>query len=714
MPNRLAHALSPYLQQHADNPVDWFEWGEEAFAEAARRDVPVLLSVGYAACHWCHVMAHESFEDPLAAARMNEGLVNVKVDREERPDVDSVYMAATVGLTGRGGWPMTVFLTPQGRPFHAGTYYPPRPAHGMPSFGQLLDAVTVTWRERRAEVLEAAERISEQLAGRDLLADAGVLGPVGEQAARPLPDEAGQAAAVRALVAAEDRAHGGFGTSMKFPQSPVLGFLLRHAARRTLVAGGPQVLEPHDSGAQALGVLGRALHAMAGSGMYDQLAGGFARYAVDRVWVVPHFEKMLDDNAQLASVYLGWHLLTGDPLGARVAAQTCEWMLAELRTAEGGFAASLDADTPVPDASGAVHGVEGATYVWTPAQLAQALGEDDGAWVAQLCGVTAEGTFEHGTSTLQLLRPVEAPGSEEDAARWARLRARLAALRASRPQPARDDKVVTGWNGLAVAALARTGAALGRPEFVEAAVACADLLLARHLDEHGRLRRASREGRVGEAAAVLADHGQLAEGLQALHAVTGEAAWLEVAGVLLDGVLDRFLRRDGDGAVIGFHDTADDATDAALAVLGRPGDPTDGAQPSGWTSATGALLAQAALTGQERYRDAAEAGLALTAKVGTRAPEGFGWGLAVAEAWLDGPRELAVAGPDVADLHRVAVLATAPGLVVSVGAPDAEGVPLLAGRGDAPTRAFVCRGFVCDAPTSDPAVLAASVGAWNA
>src|SRR3954453_2689405 len=618
MPNRLAAATSPYLLQHADNPVDWWEWGDEAFEEAAGRNVPVLLSVGYAACHWCHVMAHESFEDPAVAALMNGEFVNVKVDREERPDVDAVYMAATQALTGQGGWPMTVFLTPQGRPFYAGTYFPPEPRHGMPSFPQVLQAIGEAWRTQGDEVESAGERISAALAGR-LVSASGT------------PDDAALTSAVEALAADEDAERGGFGGAPKFPPSMNLEQLLRHAARRRLEAGEDMNAFEAGSGAVALGVAGRTLRAMAHGGMYDQLAGGFARYSVDAGWVVPHFEKMLYDNAQLARVYLHWWRLTGEPAGARIALETCDWMVAALGTAEGGFASSLDADTPVRDADGSVHAVEGFTYVWTPAQLLDVLGLQDAAWAGALLRVTPQGTFEHGRSTLQLDRDVELDPGERQ--RWEQVRSTLLAARDRRPQPARDDKVVAAWNGLAIAALAETGALLDRPDLVAAAERAADLLLAVHLAPDGarlRLRRVSRDGAVGVPAGVLEDYADVAEGLLTLHGVTGGPAWLEIAGGLLDTVLDGFF--DGDT----FYDTPADATDAPLAAVRRPQDPADNAYPSGWSAACGALLSFAALTGAERHRAAAEAGLAVAAATGARVPRAFGWALAVAEALARG------------------------------------------------------------------------------
>ena len=701
MANRLAAATSPYLLQHADNPVDWQEWGEEAFAEARRRDVPVLLSVGYAACHWCHVMAHESFEDAETAAVVNAGFVSVKVDREERPDVDAAYMAAVTALTGQGGWPMTVFLAPDGRPFHAGTYYPPVPVRGMASFRQVLAAVSQAWTQRRGDVEDAGHRIAAALAERS-----GAL-PRGAVAG---PDEL--ADAVRRLAQEEDAASGGFGGAPKFPPSMVCEFLLRHAATDAPTA------------ALARDLAGRTLGAMARSGMYDQVGGGFARYAVDAGWVVPHFEKMLYDNALLARVYLHWWRLTGEPTGRRVAEETCDWMLEALGTPEGGLASSLDADTPVPDGRGGLHGVEGATYVWTPDQLREVLGEDEGTWAARVLGVAEAGTFEHGTSTLQLLDdPWAEPAS---AVRWAAARERLRAARARRPQPGRDDKVVAAWNGLAVAALAEVGALCERPDLVRAARRCAALLLDVHRDADGHLLRVSRDGAAGTPAGTLEDHGDVAEGLLALHGVTGEPRWAEAAGQVLQDVLTRFAAEGGDGGSgepggVGLHDTASDAVDARLAVLGRPADPTDGATPSGASAAAGALLSWAALTGSTRHRVAAEAALAATGALAAAAPRFAGWGLAVAQAAAAGPVEVAVVGraddPAARALHLTALAGTSPGLVVALGEPGAAtgpggGVPLLADRGLVGGRAaaYVCRGFVCELPVVAPADLAAALG----
>ncbi len=682
MANRLADSTSPYLQQHADNPVDWWEWGEDAFAEARRRGVPVFISVGYSACHWCHVMAHESFEDAATAALLNDNFVSIKVDREERPDVDAVYMDATVALTGHGGWPMSVFTDADGKPFYAGTYFPPQPRHGMPSFPQLLTAITESWRDRRDEVAGAADRITKALTERERA--------VASEGAPP--SAADLDVAVTALRQSYDVTRGGFGRAPKFPPSMVLEFLLRQAART--------------GSADALAMVQGTCEAMARGGIYDQLGGGFARYSVDDSWVVPHFEKMLYDNALLLRVYLHWWRLTGDPLAERIVRETADFLLRDMRTQEGGFAAAWDADS---------EGVEGKFYAWTPEQLVEVLGEDDGRWAAALLEVTSAGTFEHGASTLQMLR------DPDDVERWVRVRKQLFDARSLRVPPGRDDKVVAAWNGLTIAALAEAGALLDEPEWIEAARGAADLLLAVHLgggqpdgdglagppgQEGDRLVRTSRDGRAGTSDGVLEDYADVAEGFLALYAVTGEDEWLAFAGILLDVVLAHFS--DGDG---GFYDTADDAEQLVL----RPRDPSDNAVPSGWLAAAQALLTYAAYTGVAEHRAAAERALGITTALAARAPRGVGWGLAAAEALLDGPREVAVVGasddPRTRDLHRVALMGTAPGLVVAVG-PVGSDVPLLRDRplvGGAPA-AYVCRQFTCEAPVTTAADLKARVG----
>ncbi|GAA3473837.1 thioredoxin domain-containing protein [Nonomuraea roseola] len=607
-------------------------------------------------------MAHESFEDDETARLMNARFVNVKVDREERPDVDAVYMSATQAMTQHGGWPMTVFATPEGHPFYCGTYFP------RPQFQRLLVGVHNAWTGDREQVLEQGSKVVEAL-------NSGTALPGGA-----LPTEETLELAVANLESSFDPARGGFGGAPKFPPSMVLEFLLR-------------------SGERAMS--DRTLEAMARGGIYDQLGGGFARYSVDAEWVVPHFEKMLYDNALLLRVYTHWWKATGAPLARRVALETADWLLREMRTPEGGFASALDADS---------EGEEGRFYVWTPAQLHEALGED-AQWAVELFEV--KGTFEHGASVLQLLE------DPDDTGRYERVRARLMAARDLRVRPGRDDKVVASWNGLVIAALAETGTVFERPDLVEAASAAAALLAGTHVTD-GRLLRTSRDGRPGHNAGVLEDYANLAEGLITLYGVTGETRWFELAGRLLDVVLDRFA--DGRG---GFFDTADDAE----RLFQRPQDPADNATPSGQFAAAGALLSYAALTGSSRHRQAAEAALGTVSVLATGHARFAGWGLAVARAALTGPVEVAVVGPPddprTAQLHRAALLADVPGLVVALGpegawgtadtrgAQDGSGgiVPLLEGRGlvDGAPAAYVCRGFTCRLPVTTPADLRAEL-----
>jgi uncharacterized protein YyaL (SSP411 family) len=660
MTNRLGNSTSPYLLQHANNPVDWWPWCPEAFAEAKRRDTPVLLSVGYAACHWCHVMAHESFENPNIAALMNANFVCIKVDREERPDIDAVYMEATQAMTGSGGWPMTVFATPDGAPFFCGTYFPPSPRMGIPSFEQVLHAVAEAWRERREELESVGADITGKLGAADNLPAGGAI------------TADSMAAAVQSLATSYDATNGGFGGAPKFPPSMLLEFLLRHAART--------------GDTTALNMVEGTCTAMASGGMYDQLGGGFARYSVDNSWVVPHFEKMLYDNALLLRVYAHWWRQTGSELGRRVARETAEFLLRDLRTPEGGFASALDADTD---------GVEGATYVWNPSQLREVLGPDDASWAAQLLAVTPTGTFENGDSTLQLRT------DPSDVDRWNSVRQRLFAARTARRQPSRDDKVVTAWNGLAITALAEAGVLLEVPSYLDAAIATATLLLDRHVVE-GRLRRTSRAGQVGHSAGVLEDYGSLAEGLLALHQATADGRWLSAAGGLIDVALAHFA--DGSG---GFFDTADDAEQ----LVRRPRDPTDGPTPAGAATLAGAMLSYTALTGSGQYREAAEAVVSHAMPLIEQYPRAAGWAAALAEAMLAGPVEIAVVGPaaDRTGLERTARQAVSPGAVVVAGEPDGAGVPLLADRPLVGGRAaaYVCRGFVCDAPVTDTEALRA-------
>lgn len=661
--NRLAQTTSAYLLQHKDNPVHWWPWSPAAFDEAKRRDVPVLLSVGYSACHWCHVMAHESFEDDDVAAQMNDNFVNIKVDREERPDVDAVYMEATQAMTGQGGWPMTAFLTPAGEPFYCGTYFP------KTQFQRLLSAVAQAWEQEHDAVLKQGQQLVAALTERAPSFGGGTP-----------PDEAQLDAAVERLERDFDSTNGGFASAPKFPPSMVLELLLRHHAR----AGS-------ESSRHMVEATGEA---MARGGMYDQLGGGFARYSTDERWIVPHFEKMLYDNAQLLRAYAHWWRQTGSDLARRVAVETADWLLREMATDQGGFASALDADS---------EGEEGRFYVWDPSELRDVLGEEDAAWAMEVFGVTESGTFERGRSVLQLRDDPDDPG------RYERVREALFAARAKRVRPDRDDKVVAAWNGLAIAGLAEAGALFDRPDLVRAAEGAAELLASLHLTAgttgvESRLVRTSKDGVAGEAAGVLEDYGDVAEGFLALHGVTGETRWVTLAGELLEAVLTHFPDDSG-----GFYDTADDAEE----LVRRPQDPTDGVTPSGQFAAAGALLSYGALTGSTRCRDAAEAALGTAGVLAERVPRFVGWGLSVAEARCSGPLEVAVVGSNDDErtrrLHQLALLSPSPGAVVAVGAPAARPeVPLFEGRDlvEGVPAAYVCRGFVCQAPTTDPAALA--------
>ena len=667
MANRLSDATSPYLLQHKDNPVDWRQWGDDAFAEARRRDVPVLISVGYAACHWCHVMAHESFENDGVAELINGRFVAIKVDREERPDIDAVYMTATQAMTGQGGWPMTVFATPDGQPFFCGTYFP------RPAFMGLLQSVDTAWREQREAVLRQGAAVVEAIGG------VHGAGPASPMTAGVL------AAAAAALSGDFAEGTGGFGGAPKFPPHLNMLFLLRHHQR----TGDERALE----------IVRHTGEQMARGGIYDQLAGGFARYSVDDRWIVPHFEKMLYDNALLLRTYSQIWRLSGDPLAGRVARETAGFLQRGLGTPEGGFASALDADTD---------GVEGLTYAWTPKQLREVLGDDDAGFAADLFGVTEEGTFEHGTSVLRLMRDVDDAAAEVQE-RWRSVRQRLHEARRQRPQPGRDDKVVAAWNGLAITALVEFGFAAeddaagdggGAGELARRA---GTLLAERHVVD-GRLRRVSRDGVVGESAGVLEDYGCVAEAFCALHQLDGGGRWLDLAGQLLDTALARFA--DGRG---GYYDTADDAE----VLVARPADPTDNATPSGLSALVSGLVAYSALTGEVRYREAAEAALATVVPIAARYPRFAGYSCAVGEALLSGPYEIAIADPaGDSELTRTAWRLAPPGAVIVHGVPDAPGVPLLANRPllDGRPTAYVCRGFVCDRPVTEPADLAALLG----
>jgi uncharacterized protein len=654
--NRLASATSPYLLQHADNPVHWWPWSDEAFAAAAERQVPVFLSVGYAACHWCHVMAHESFEDEATASMINEHFVAIKVDREERPDVDAVYMQATQALTGQGGWPMSVFLTPDRKPFYAGTYFPPAPRHGLPSFHQVLQAINEAWRDRKSEILVSASEITRRLSMQQT--------PAGSE--RLTAEDCGES--ILLLQREFDPAYGGFGRAPKFPPSMVLEALLR------------------DGGEAAMFMAGRTLEAMARGGIYDQIGGGFARYSVDAGWVVPHFEKMLYDNALLLGEYAHWWRLTRNPLAERVVVETVDWLLLQMRTAQGAFAASLDADSQ--DDHGELR--EGVYYVWNRDQLRDVLGAADGAWAAEVFSVTPSGTFEHGASTLQLR-------SDHDQVRLAEVRERLRIARDQRSRPGRDDKVVAAWNGLLVDALIQAAMTFDRWDWLAIATEAAEHVWELHWRD-GRLRRTSRDGSVGEAFGILEDYAALALAAVRLAAVHAAPLWLTRAEQLLEVIIEQFNDVGG-----GFFDTAADAEQ----LYTRPQDPTDNATPSGLSAAVHALRLTAELTGVDRYAARADQAAASAGELVRRAPRFAGWLLADAISQTSGKRpvQVAVVGPD--DAARAALVHTAhqlapAGSVVLAGIPNQPGLALLADRlmiNDQPT-AYVCRHFVCRLPVT--------------
>ncbi len=604
-------------------------------------------------------MAHESFEDEELARYLNENFVSIKVDREERPDLDTIYMNVTVALTGRGGWPMSVFLNHDGKPFYAGTYFPPKPAHGMPSFTQLLEAIRSAWHTNREEILKSGENIVATL---NAQSDQGGSGA--------LPSAKDLAVAVNVLARFFDNANGGFGSAPKFPPSMILEFLLNEYAR--------------SGDKEALSMAEQTLTAMARGGIYDQLGGGFARYSVDAKWVVPHFEKMLYDNALLLRVYAHWWRLTGSELARRIVRETAEFMIRELRTAEGGFASALDADS---------EGTEGAFYVWKPESIYELLGETDGAWAIKLLNVTQAGTFEHGLSTLQLLT------EPDDRERWDRIKEVLLDSRNRRPRPHLDDKIVAAWNGLAIAALAECGALFDNAEWVKAAESAAELLVNVHMGHHGpdRLNRTSRNGTTGSNWGVLDDYGSVAEGFLALYQVTGEERWFELAGKFLDTAVAHFS--DGSG---GFFYT----DDAAPQLVQRPKTIHDNAEPSGWFATAKALITYAALTGRGEYRATAEAALAPVAEMATGSPTGAGWGLVAAQALLSGPVQIAIIGSDDErryDFARVAWRSAKPGTVIALGGAGIESrVELLRDRPAIANRttAYICQGFVCHQPTN--------------
>jgi uncharacterized protein YyaL (SSP411 family) len=660
--NRLAAETSPYLRQHADNPVDWYAWGDEAFAAAREADRPILLSVGYSACHWCHVMAHESFEDPDVAALMNDLFVNVKVDREERPDVDAVYMEAVQATTGQGGWPMTVFLTPDGRPFFGGTYFPKETRGGMISFPDLCRRVDELWRTRRSDVDEQAGQLTGAL-GRTALLEPG----------DDLPGAETLAAAERQLVDQHDAAGGGFGGAPKFPQAMSLDLLVRLLARGG--AGGA----PAD---EVRAAVETSLDAMASGGIYDHLGGGFARYSVDDRWLVPHFEKMLYDQALLTRAYLHAWQVTGHDRYRRVVEETVGYVLRDLRHPAGGFTSAEDADS---------EGEEGLFYVWTPDQVVAAL-DGDAALADEVMayyGVTPAGNFE-GRTILNRLRhrgDLDRPPRVEDARR------RLFAARERRVRPGRDDKVLTEWNGLMLAALAEAAAATGRDDWRDAAVATGEFLLGALRRDDGRWLRSWQADGGARHLAVAADLAALVDAFTRLAEATGEARWVAEAAATADALLDLFW----DPARGGLFTTGADAEK----LVARDKDLMDNATPSANSLAAVALVRLAGLTGEGRYRHHADQILRLAGPVATRHPLAFGYLLAAVDLSVHGVDEVVVAGdrPDLVGLVQRAYL---PGAVLAWG--ERYDSPLWAGRDDG--RAYVCRGYACRLPAGDAATLA--------
>lgn len=672
MANRLAQENSPYLLQHVDNPVDWYPWGEEALQKAQEEDRPILLSIGYAACHWCHVMAHESFEDEATAAFMNRHFVNVKVDREERPDLDSIYMQAVVAMTGQGGWPMTVFLTPDGRPFYGGTYFPPAPRFGMPSFMQLMQGVINAWQTKRAEIEKSAGDIAGHIQ-RTVSLDGRSTDLTPELLAR----------ATAALGQTFDGERGGFGGAPKFPPSMTLEYLLR----RHLGSG--------DAG--ALHMVETTLQKMAYGGIYDQLGGGFARYATDANWLVPHFEKMLYDNALLARVYVHAYQVTGKSLYRRIAEETLDFVAREMRHEDGGFYSSYDADS---------EGEEGKFYVWTPQQVRDVLGDDADLFMLYY-DVSERGNWE-GTNILNI------PREPEEVARLAQMdvealhasieemKLKMRAARAQRVWPGLDDKVLTAWNGLMLAAFAAAGRALQRPDYTEIAVRSAQFLHGTMRRENGRLLRTWKAGGQPKYNAYLEDYAYLADGLLALYQTTFDEQWFVWARELADLMLAHF--RDEEG---GFFDTSDDHE----ALLHRPKDVQDNATPSANAMAALTLLRLSLYTGDGRYWEVAETAVASLSQAMLKYPGAFAHWLCAADFMLSEPREVAVLGdPGVDDTEALVETVFAqyrPHLVVAMGGSRSD-VPLLAGREmlDGQATAYVCRNFVCRLPVTQPDALA--------
>ena len=664
MANRLADQTSPYLLQHKDNPVDWHPWGEEALARARAEDKPLLVSIGYSACHWCHVMEHESFEDPETAAVMNENFVPVKVDREERPDVDSIYMGAVQAMTGQGGWPLNVFTDPEGVPFYGGTYFPPEPRHGMPSFRQVLEGVAEAWRSRRDEIRTSAPRTVEGLSA---------------PAQVRVPEEAPPAAVIdeaeQNLASQFDPNFGGFGGAPKFPPASALEFLMGRMAE----PGGDDA-----RAAKAQEIVTTTLERMAKGGIYDQVGGGFARYSVDAHWLVPHFEKMLYDNALLARAYLHAWQLTRQELFRRVCEETLDWALREMRGPEGGFYSALDADS---------EGEEGKFYVWSEAELRELLGDDAPAMLAHW-GVDRGPNFE-GHSILHV------PGGDVDPDVLMRARRTLYEVRARRVWPGLDDKRLTAWNALMIAALADAGAVLGRADYLEAARQCARFLLDQMRDRDGRLLRTYKDGRAA-LNAYLEDHAFLLEGLLALYEATFETGWFTAARALADTMIERFGSPEG-----GFFDTSSDHE----ALIVRPRSFEDHPIPSGNSSAANGLERLAAFTGEQDYERRADEVLGILHQAAARHPQAFGHLLQALRFHFGPRREVALVGDPLDELAAVVRSRFRPTTVVAGMRPrDSRApqvVPLLAGREPVDDRpaAYVCQNFACRMPVTEPAEL---------
>lgn len=678
MPNRLAQESSPYLQQHGSNPVDWFPWGAEALARALAEDKPIFLSIGYAACHWCHVMEHESFEDAHTAEILNRNFVCIKVDREERSDLDSIYMQAVVAMTGHGGWPMSVWLNPQREPFYGGTYFPPERRHGMPGFKELLRNLAEAWQQRRGELQENARAMLEHLRS-----------PAAGGAAGALPDAGLLPQALQAVLQSFDWSNGGWGAAPKFPQPMTIEFLLRQHAR----SADPLALEMAE----------RTLQAMAAGGIYDQLGGGFHRYAVDDHWLVPHFEKMLYDNAQLARVYLHAFQVTGKPLYKRIVEETCDYLLREMTEPGGGFYSAQDADS---------EGEEGRFFVWSVAEVQKIL-QVDAPLFMEAFDVTAGGNFEghsilHVQVPLALLAEKYKLAEAEVESRLARARMQLWAVRERRIKPLRDEKVLTAWNGLALAALSEAARVLERADYLLAAQRNAEFVLGTLHTANGRLLRTWRAGSPAKLNAYLEDYANYADGLLELYQATFEETWFVAARQLADAMLEHFADDSG-----GFFDTSADHEQ----LITRPKDLQDNAVPGGNGMAAGVLLRLAAYTADARYSSAAEQVLARVQASAARYPTAFAQTLQALDFYASAPAEVALVGP-LQDSGMAELLAELrepyrPHQVLALLQPLAgSAIPLLHGRvqlGGQAT-AYVCRNFACQLPVTTRAALHRQAG----